>query len=84
MPRPDENSPRLDTLEESLAYTERQNEQLNEAVTDLGRRVVELTERMQRVEARLGTLTDRLGEMEDRGLEPPPHSAGPDMPKEPL
>ena len=84
MPRPDENSPRLDALEESLAYTERQNEQLNEVVTDLGRRLVDLSDRLQRAEAKLGTLTDRLGEMEDRGLEPPPHSAGPDIPRDPL
>ncbi|MFG0305550.1 MAG: SlyX family protein [Phycisphaerales bacterium JB040] len=84
MPRPDENSPRLDALEESHAFNERQTEQLNEVVTDLGRRLSELTERLQRVESRLGTLTDRLGEMEDRGLEPPPHSAGPDIPRNPL
>lgn len=84
MTPPDPAASRIDALEESLAYTDRQAEQLNDAVTDLGKQLVSLADRMARVEARLGTLTDRLGEFEDRGVEPPPHSAGPDIAKEPL
>ena len=84
MPPPEPNDHRLNTLEESLAFTDRQTEQLHEAVADLGQRVMTLTERMQRIEQRLGSITERLGDFEDRGVEPPPHSAGPDISRDPL
>ena len=85
--RPDHQHPngtaRIDKLEESLGYIEHDGSKLRDQIEELSKAVFSLTQRLDTLESRLVELRDRVG-TEDRGLEPPPHSAGPDIPREPL
>ena len=74
---------RIDKLEESLGFIEHDGTKLRDQIDDLSRAVFDLTQRLDSLETRLVELRDQVG-TEDRGLEPPPHSAGPDIPREPL
>ena len=78
-----EHSDKLDQLEETLGFLELQNGRSQEQFDELSKAVHELGKRMQRLESRLVDLNDRL-ESQDPGLVPPPHSAGPDIPRDPL
>lgn len=75
---------RLARLEEGQAFGERRAEVLHEEVAALGRRVHELTRRLEAIERRLESVDTKVGELSDRGVEAPPHAAGPDVPREPL
>lgn len=75
---------RLERLEEDRAFDERRGEQLSDEVAALGRRVLDLAGRLERLEGRLESVSSRVGELGDAGVVPPPHSAGPDVPKEPI
>ncbi len=78
-----EHPDKLDQLEETLGFLELQNGRSQEQFDELSKAVHELGKRMQRLESRLVDLNDRL-ESQDPGLVPPPHSAGPDIPRDPL
>ncbi|MFT5425029.1 MAG: putative coiled-coil protein SlyX [Phycisphaerales bacterium] len=75
---------RIADLEHANAFSERQNEQLNEALTEIGQRVMSLIARVKKIETRLEGVADRVGEFADRGVEAPPHAAGPDVSRDPL
>ncbi len=80
---PDPQHEKLNQLEEALGFLELQNGRSKEQFEELNKVVHELGARMQRLESRLIDLNDRL-ETQDPGLVPPPHSAGPDIPRDPL
>ncbi len=80
---PNEHPEKLHQLEETLGFLELQNGRSQEQFDELSKAVHELGKRMQRLESRLVDLNDRL-ESQDPGLVPPPHSAGPDIPRDPL
>lgn len=88
--RPDShNTPdpqRLSRLEESLGYLENDTSRSRDQFDELSKAVHELSSRMQRLESRLMDLHTRIesGDQTDPGLVPPPHSAGPDIPRDPL
>jgi len=84
MPTPNELERRITDLEQAHAFAERQNEQLNESLTEIGQRVMSLVARVKKLETRLEGVADRVGEFTDRGVEAPPHSAGPDVSRDPL
>jgi len=75
---------RVTSLEDALAFADRRHEHLDEALTEVGQRVMSLIARLKKIEARLEGVADRVGEFTDRGVEAPPHSAGPDISREPL
>lgn len=76
------NEDRIDKLEESVGYTDRQIEILSGEVAQLNKSMLGLSRRFAHIEARLSELNDRVAD--DPGNVPPPHSAGPDIPKDPL
>ena len=75
---------RVERLEEAQAFDERRGEQLSGEIAELGARVLEFERRLERLEGKLQAMTERVGEIEDRGIEPPPHASGPDVPKDPI
>ena len=81
-PQPN-NQSRLSQLEESLGFIEVDSTRTREQIEELSKAVHELSIRMQRLETRLIDLNDRI-ETQDPGVVPPPHSAGPDVPRDPL
>ncbi len=78
----DAHARRLLHVEESLGFTDRTVEQLSEQIVALHREVGQLSRRLSSLERRLTDLQD--GVTEAAPLVPPPHSAGPDVPKDPL
>lgn len=75
---------RLERIEEAQAFDERRGEQLSGEIAELGKRVLELSHRLERLEGRLESVSERVGELGEAGVVPPPHSAGPDVPRDPL
>jgi len=77
---------RLSQFEESLAYIENDTTRSREQFDELSKAVHELSGRMQRLESRLMDLHTRIESADqiDPGLVPPPHSAGPDISRDPL
>lgn len=73
---------RIQKLEEALGYADRHVEILSKEIADMNKTVLVLTQRFAQIEARLSEMNDRVSE--DPGNVPPPHSAGPDIPKDPL
>lgn len=73
---------RLTRLEEAVGFTDRTGEQLNEQIVALNREVGSLSRRLASLERRLTDLHDSITEAAP--VVPPPHSAGPDVPKDPL
>ncbi len=73
---------RLERLEHATGFAERHIEILSGEVAELNKAVLGLTRRLAQLESRLLELNERVGE--DAGTVPPPHSAGPDIPREPL
>ncbi|MDF1809941.1 MAG: SlyX family protein [Phycisphaerales bacterium] len=76
------NQDRIRKLEESAGYQDHTIEILSKEVTEINKLMLGLSRRMAVLESRLSELDDRVGE--DPGNVPPPHSAGPDIPKDPL
>lgn len=74
---------RLDKIEEALGYLEVDGGRAREQFDELSKAVHELSTRMQRLESRMMDLNSRI-ETPDPGLVAPPHSAGPDIPRDPL
>ncbi len=76
---------RIEQIEESLGYLEIDNTRAREQFDVLSKAVHELSGRMERLESRLMDLNSRLDQAEsDPGVDAPPHSAGPDISRDPL
>ncbi len=73
---------RILKLEESSGYTDHHIEILSGEIAQINKAMLGLTRRFSQIEARLSEISDRVGE--DAPNVPPPHSAGPDIPKDPL
>ena len=85
-PKPDSSKSdgeRLNEIEESLGYIEVDGVRAREQFDELSKAVHELGGRMKRLESRLMDLNSRI-ETADPGLVAPPHSAGPDIARDPL
>jgi len=82
-PHSPNTEPRIEAIEVTLGYLEVDAGRNREQFEELSRAFLELSKRMQRLESRLIDLNTRL-ETADPGLVPPPHSAGPDIPRDPL
>lgn len=76
------NHERIERLEHASGYAERHIEILSAEIAEMNKSVMVLTKRLAQIETRLVDLNDRVGE--DPGNVPPPHSAGPDIPRDPL
>ncbi len=76
---------RIEQIEESLGYLEIDNTRAREQFDVLSKAVHELSGRMERLESRLMDLNSRLDQAEsDPGVVALPHSAGPDISRDPL
>lgn len=80
---PDQPDPqRIQKLEETVAHNDHLTNALSVEIHELNKTVLQLVSRLSRLESRLIDLNAKLAD--DPGLVPPPHSAGPDIPREPL
>jgi len=73
----------IDRLHENMGHLERDGASLKDQVEELGIAFYKIEQRLARLESRLVNIHERL-EQPDPGLEPPPHSAGPDIPRDPI
>jgi uncharacterized coiled-coil protein SlyX len=78
---PDQNQ-RVERLEHAAGYADRHIEILSGEVAQLNRALSSVVLRLERLESRLIELNSKVGE--EPPHVPPPHSAGPDFPKDPL
>ncbi len=81
-PDPQNHEKRIEKLEEAAGFADRQIEILSDEVAQINQMMLGLSRRFALIETRLSELNDRVAE--DPGNVPPPHSAGPDIPKDPL
>ncbi len=79
---PDEHSQRLTRLEESVGFIDHTSSQLSAEIAAISREIAGLSRRLAALEKRMLDLTDAVTEAPP--VVPPPHSAGPDVPKDPL
>lgn len=79
---PEQLNERVERLEHASGYADRHIEILSGEVAQLNKALAMLTTRIQRLESRLIELNSKVGE--EPPHVPPPHSAGPDFPKDPL
>lgn len=80
---PNQSDPeRIRKLQESVAHNDHLTNTLSSEIHELNKTVLQLVSRLSRLESRLSDLNSKLAE--DPGQVPPPHSAGPDIPREPL
>jgi len=77
-----ENNERIENLELSAGYAERHIEVLSDEVTKLNTIITTLKRRLDRLESRMVEINDKVGEAPP--MVPPPHSAGPDVPRDPI
>jgi len=70
-------------FEETVAFLEREGESLRKRTDELELAFYKFQQRLDRIEGRIRDLSEQLKES-DPGLEPPPHSAGPDLPRDPI
>lgn len=73
---------RLTRLEETVGFIDHTSNQLSSEIASVSREVAGLARRLAALEQRLLDLTDAI--TETPSVVPPPHSAGPDVPKDPL
>lgn len=73
---------RLEKLELSAGYAERHIEVLSDEIAQINAALSGLVRRIDRIESRMIEINDKVGEAPP--MVPPPHSAGPDVPREPL
>ena len=76
------NTERIEKLELAAGYADRTIEVLSEEIAQLNKAMNTITRRLDRLESRLIEINDKVGEAPP--MVPPPHSAGPDVPREPL
>ncbi len=81
-PDPQNHEKRIEKLEEAAGFADRQIEILSDEVAQINQMMLGLSRRFALIETRLSELNDRVAE--DPGNVPPPHSAGPDISKDPL
>ncbi|MEZ6244303.1 MAG: SlyX family protein [Phycisphaerales bacterium] len=74
---------RVTRLEESALFADRAVDALNEAIREVTGAIDRLSRRIEALESRLEEVAEE-SQRGDPGLEPPPHSAGPDIPRDPL
>ena len=77
-----QNQDRIHKLEESVGFQDHTLGILSNEVTEINKLMIALSRRLAVLESRLSEIDDRVGD--DPGNVPPPHSAGPDIPKDPL
>ncbi|MCC5824339.1 MAG: SlyX family protein [Phycisphaerales bacterium] len=80
--RPQPDPDRLTRLEEAVGFIDHTANQLSGEIAALNREVAHLTRRLESLERRLGELHDAV--VDAPPVVPPPHSAGPDVPRDPL
>lgn len=73
---------RLERLEHAMGFADRHVEVLSEEVVELNKAMSMMTRRIERLESRLVEINEKVGEAPPNV--PPPHSAGPDVPRDPL
>ena len=73
---------RLVRLEEAVGFADHTTQQLSTEIAALNREVSGLARRLASLERRLTELNDTITEAAP--VVPPPHSAGPDVPRDPL
>lgn len=78
----DANTERIEKLELATGYADRSIEVLSDEVAQLNKAMAAMMRRIERLESRLIEINDKVGETPP--MVPPPHSAGPDVPREPL
>lgn len=81
-PSSDEQSRRLTRLEEAVAFVDHTSSQLSAEIAAISREIAALSRRLTALEKQMLDLTDAVTEAPP--VVPPPHSAGPDVPKDPL
>lgn len=83
MSRPSDNEihDRVRRLEETAMFADQTSEALGDEIRSIVKSIEALARRLGALESRLTELAERE---QDPGLEPPPHSAGPDIPRDPL
>ena len=80
-PSDDKIHDRVQRLEEAAMFADQTSEALGDELRRMLKAVEALTRRLETLESRLTELAERE---QDPGLEPPPHSAGPDISREPI
>lgn len=81
--QPDPNADaRLTRLEEAVGFVDHTAQQLSTEIAAINREVAGLVRRLTSLERRLNELNDTITDAAP--LVPPPHSAGPDVPRDPL
>lgn len=65
-----------------MGFADRHVEVLSEEVVELNKAMSMMTRRIERLESRLVEINEKVGEAPPNV--PPPHSAGPDVPRDPL
>lgn len=80
-PGPDDNA-RVTRLEEAVGFIDHASGQLGREVAAVNREVALLSRRLELLERRLLDVANGVGEAPP--MTPPPHSAGPDISREPL
>lgn len=73
---------RIERLELSVGYSEHTVEVLSGEIAQLNKTVAAMASRIEHLESRLMEINDKVGEAPP--MVPPPHSAGPDVPRDPL
>ncbi|MEM9372278.1 MAG: SlyX family protein [Planctomycetota bacterium] len=76
------NARRLDRLEETVGFMDHTSGQLSDQIAAVSKEISVLSRRLGALERRLLDLTDAVTEAPP--VVPPPHSAGPDVPRDPL
>tara|TARA_R110000782_G_scaffold57258_16_gene119703 strand:- start:7071 stop:7343 length:273 start_codon:yes stop_codon:yes gene_type:complete len=80
--RPSSTDARLTRLEETVGFVDHVSGQLSGEIAAINREVAGLARRLAVLERRLTELNDSITEAAP--VVPPPHSAGPDVPRDPL
>lgn len=80
--KPEQPEDRIERLEHAAGYADHHVEILSSEVTELNKAMMSMARRIERLESRLIELNAKVGD--EPPHVPPPHSAGPDIPREPL
>lgn len=80
--RPHPHDQRLTRLEESVGFIDHTSSQLSAEIAAISREIAALSRRLASLEKRMLDLTDAVTDTPP--VVPPPHSAGPDVPRDPL
>lgn len=79
---PDDQHHRLTRLEETVGFIDHTSGQLSEQIAAVSKEIAAVSRRLASLERRLLDLTDAITEAPP--VVPPPHAAGPDIPRDPL